>query len=150
MMKINSSSVGKKIKISPEGMLRYNFRDYGIDPNQNLYIKKYNKKIPAHASTLTIQNDPDINRVGVNTLSIRIDDAILNSNTIKEFENEIEILQNELQNIQEKIDFMKENNLEEFDEEEYKLSTILQTFKEKELSDNQKIKKIKEFLEKNN
>ena len=75
-----------------------------------------------------------------------LDDLEVSSQTIEYFESLISEKQKQLEDFQKRIDYMKQNNIEEFDEQEYKIYCLLELLETKEFTRNQKVKLINEII----
>lgn len=140
--------INTKVKLTPQGQLRYDFGGTGVNKNLDLFVVRFEQKAPKSKSRVYISNSLFNERFGMpdSRIQVTLEDVEFLKDTISDFEKLIEEKQKELEEIQKKIDYLKENNLESFDEDEYKIFCLLEVLESKEHTKNQKVMLIKEII----
>lgn len=98
-----------------------------------------------HNPTGFVAKDPETGYQG-NKLIFSEVELVIGPETKEDFEEEKERLECELEDINTKIQFMEENNLDEFDEDEYRIFKSLDVLDDKEKSRKDKAKELKRLL----
>lgn len=128
MVEISKKIVGKKVKIVQN------------TANHHQPIGSIGTVLTASGGYVRLKEFPSLNFYAA--------DVELCPATREEIEKEISSLQDKIKSEQEKLDFMTENKLNEFDETQFKVFQTLKTLDNKELSTIERSKIIASLIEK--